>query len=326
MVRSRAAASVASVLALWLGGCAVNDRGTGRGDDGVDAAPTAPAPATADARPQPGQDGPAPSQPPRDGGGVAPIAPDAPLSDDTRPRPDAAAPVMDAPFGVDRPPPDAAMPPPLPPDAAPPPDTRPPAPPVVISFQRGVAPTAAYFGERDTTISQHDPERMFPSLAAASVDGDDPPGSGDDLYGLFLWDLTAIPTNATIVKVEMTLQIVDSSADMYPFYELKRAWTPETVSWRAANGQPWQVPGARGEMDRGTAVLGVLGPATAGQPTTVVFTPAGVEAVQRWVREPSTNHGYVIANPDATDGLDYRTVDNGTLTLRPRLTVTYTLP
>jgi hypothetical protein len=192
-----------------------------------------------------------------------------------------------------------------------------------ISFQDGVHPTAAYAGTRDAYVSEGDPDGAFGAAAALFADGDDLPGTGLDLAALLRWELSAIPPGSVIEAVELTLQVTDHSPASYAVYELRAPWVEAEVSWNeAAAGSPWEVPGAQGPQDRASEVLGLVSAAQSGS-YSVSLNGAGVAAVQRWVDDPASNHGLIIAATDVNDGVDFVSRESAAVSERPKLTLTY---
>ena len=191
------------------------------------------------------------------------------------------------------------------------------------SFQDGVAPTADYAGTTDTYISQNAPTSNFGSSAMLMLDGDYPGGSRNDLASLLKWDISSIPPGSLVDSAQITLDVFDTTADVYELYELKRDWVEAEASWNvfaAASG--WQTSGAQGALDRGSRVLGAISPASTGSHS-VSLNANGRALVQSWIDDPETNNGIIIANSSTTDGLDVRSSEYGTATQRPKLTVTY---
>jgi len=58
----------------------------------------------------------------------------------------------------------------------------------------------------------------------------------------------------------------------------------------------------------------------------VALNVDGVAAVQGWVDSPGTNHGIIIADSTASNGGDMRSSEYGTASLRPKLTIVYSMP
>ncbi|MCI0556837.1 MAG: DNRLRE domain-containing protein, partial [Anaerolineae bacterium] len=138
------------------------------------------------------------------------------------------------------------------------------------------------------------------------------------------WDLTSIPAGSIIQSVDITVNVTNTSTNNYEFYEMKRPWVEGAATWNEyAFGLGWEVAGADGSGDRGTTVLGAITAATTGLQT-FSLNASGVAMVQSWVDNPATNHGFAILDYiNASNGLDFSSRENGTVSNCPKLTVTY---
>jgi hypothetical protein len=195
--------------------------------------------------------------------------------------------------------------------------------PVSVSFQDGVN---GYAGTRDTALLESAPTTAQGAQGSASVDGDEPSGSGRDSAVLLKWALSGIPAGSTVDAAVLTLRVTNASPNAYPLYALERAWDEATATWqRASSSAAWSVAGAQGAADRGATALGSVTASATGT-VSVVLNAAGVARVQRWLDEPASNHGLVLASPSNTDGLDVATSEAAAVADRPRLTVTYRAP
>jgi hypothetical protein len=122
--------------------------------------------------------------------------------------------------------------------------------------------------------------------------------------------------------VTLTLVATNASPRTYALYEVKRSWSEASATWLlAATGAPWAVPGARGATDRGTTVLGTITPSTTGA-RTITLDTAGTALVQRWIDTPSSNRGVLVVDSVNTDGADFRSREDPTVSLRPKLVIT----
>jgi alkaline phosphatase len=213
------------------------------------------------------------------------------------------------------------------PDNTPTPGSTPtPDPALTAAFQDGVAPNPGYAGTADAYLSQANPAGNFGNAAVLLIDGDDPAGSGNDLSTLLRWDVSAIPPGSTVRAASITLNVLNVSSGGYPVYEVKRPWVESGASWSAyATGAAWEVAGAMGAADRGTAVLGTVAPGGLGL-STFSLNAAGVALVQSWVDGSAGNRGLIIASPGITDGADFDSSEATVAANRPKLTVKYLPP
>ena len=189
---------------------------------------------------------------------------------------------------------------------------------VTLSFQDGVAPAPGYSGTRDTKLGSDAATKNFGSNPLLEADG-------SPQYTVPIsWDLSQVPVGATVVEASLTLTVTNVSADAYGFYSLLRDWSESTATWRqAATQTPWQVPGAKGAVDRAAQAFATFRPYTLGT-VTIPLGSAGLVQVQQWVSNPLSNRGFVIDNASAgTDGVDLASRESANSATRPRLTLTY---
>lgn len=150
---------------------------------------------------------------------------------------------------------------------------------------------------------------------------------------LLRFDLAPIPANAVVREVQLTLEIVrvPQNPGSAPF-ELRRllgAWSEVAASWNSRlAGVPWQTPGALGVSDAERTVSSTAAREGLGAmsfPSTATL----VADVQGWLRDPATNHGWLLRSQSedllrtARHFASREAVDEVT---RPRLLVTFSLP
>ena len=162
-----------------------------------------------------------------------------------------------------------------------------------------------------------DPTTNFGTATDMEVDG------SPDRSSLLYWDLASIPPGSIVHSVDVTMNITNGSGHNYEFYESLQPWVESEATWNQyASGQSWQVAGADGSLDRGSTSFGII---SGGRGlATISLNAAGVAVVQSWVDNPSSNHGFIVLNYiSASNGLDFSSRETGTLSVRPKLTVTY---
>jgi len=187
------------------------------------------------------------------------------------------------------------------------------------SFQRGVLPSAAYVGTRDTSLAQASPTSNLGLSTTCMADGDDPGGSGNDLYALLAWDISQVPVDATVQSATITLRVTNPSPGTWQLYAVKRAWSETGATWQqAASGQPWQTAGAAGSLDRDTVLVGSLVKPAIGV-RSIVLNGAGIALVQSWVANPASNQGLILVGTSG-DGVDFVS-GQGAAADRPRLDI-----
>lgn len=193
--------------------------------------------------------------------------------------------------------------------------------PVTVSFQNGVAPTAAYAGTIDTSLKQASATTNFGSQTTLYADGDD--GSGVDLSALVSWSLSGIPAGSVVQAASVSFRATNGTANTYNIYGVLRPWAESEATWQnATSSTPWATPGAMGTTDRG-AVVGTITGSTGYK--TITLNSAGISLVQSWV-DGGTNAGIIIASSSNTDGINLASSEHGTLAYRPKLTITYAPP
>ena len=189
-----------------------------------------------------------------------------------------------------------------------------------LNFQNGVSPTSAYQGSTDAELRQTSPTSNFGAATVCGADGDD--GSGVDKSCLLYWDVSSVPSTATVTSASITLRIVDGSSSSYDIYEVLRSWNESQTTWNNASSTlSWQTPGALGHTERG-AIVGTITGST-NTTKTVTLNAAGVARIQSWVSTPSANSGLLVAHATNSNGLDFASSETSTAANRPRLSVTY---
>jgi len=197
---------------------------------------------------------------------------------------------------------------------------------MTVSFQNGVSPTAGYAGTRDVYLSQNIPSGNAGGDSVLLIDGDDPRGTGRDLATLIAWDVSTIPSGATVESASIAIRVSDRTPHVYRIYEMRRPWQEYRASWKQyAAGAPWGAPGASGPGDRGNTVLGTLTAARTGS-YTFALNANGVALVQDWVNGAKPNNGLILSNGKATNGMDIRSSNAAAAQQRPALRVTYSVP
>jgi PKD repeat protein len=192
-----------------------------------------------------------------------------------------------------------------------------------LAFQDGLAPDPGYAGTRDAYIRQATATTAYGLSTSLQVDGDEPPGSGNDMNILLAWDLGQIPPGAVVEAASIRFEVTNVSTGSYTCYGLLAGWVEAETTWnRASAAAAWTGAGATSASDRDSTPLCTVSAAALG-PLTVPLNAAGIARVQSWVDFPADNHGIVISNPATTDGADFHASESATALARPRLEVTY---
>ncbi|CAN5874336.1 hypothetical protein BH18ACT11_BH18ACT11_00830 [soil metagenome] len=177
--------------------------------------------------------------------------------------------------------------------------------------------TQSFTSAADAGLTELAPTTNNGTATSLKVDGDDPDPGGGDLYAGIRWDLSQLPSGATVTSASVTLNITNPSPQTYGAHELKKTWNEGQLSWnQAATGTPWATAGAKGATDRGAQIASLT-------PTNIApysfSLPASV--VQGWLSTPSSNNGIVLAHTTNYDGFVFDTREGAQ---PPKLSVTYT--
>jgi 3-phytase len=198
--------------------------------------------------------------------------------------------------------------------------------PMTISFQDGLFPTSTYAGTKDASIVENTPSTNLGTTNICGVDGDTPGETSLDQSILLSWDISTIPAGSTVQSASLTLNVINPSQQTYQLYQSLQNWVEPEVTWDIrATGFDWQLGGAQGVSDRGTAVVANVSASTTGSHV-ITLTQDGVAAIQSWVDDGSSNRGFIMTNSINIDGLDFDCREDASAANRPKLTVTYVPP
>jgi hypothetical protein len=183
------------------------------------------------------------------------------------------------------------------------------------TFQQG---TNGYSGTLDTYIDQFSPTDTFGGVQWLEIRSYDP-GSGltEKMDSFLRFDLSSIPTNATVTSATLKLYNVRAAAnDASDVLVLGKCTGSWNAQWTWAMGVP------------ANTASGVTCPSVASYsiaPTTPeLYTINGLASlVQGWVTTPGSNQGMIFST---TSNLNFRVASSeySTAAYRPSLTVTYT--
>lgn len=165
-----------------------------------------------------------------------------------------------------------------------------------------------YAGTQDTYVASGAPGSNFGTSSGVYADGSD--GTNGQLVSLFKWNLTGIPSTATIQSVRVKLQAFNPSAGTYRFHARNATWAETTATWANAN-----IAGSQGTE------IGSLVPSANGLHT-VNLNAAGIALVQGWLNGSVANYGLTVSST-SSDGVDFRSSEYGTVSQRPTLSITY---
>lgn len=146
---------------------------------------------------------------------------------------------------------------------------------------------------------------------------------------LLRFDLSVIPRGSRIVEAHLAIKGIrqSNSARLYfRAFDVHKRWTESQATWYLARqGLPWAAPGASGAADRPPLQLdiGVLaGPVPTFGWSRVYITPL----VQRWVNDPASNNGVLLAPHGNFVQWDVASSEYANTAWRPALEILYFPP
>lgn len=150
---------------------------------------------------------------------------------------------------------------------------------------------------------------------------------------LIKFDLSEIPSDATITSAVMSLKLYDdrsSNARTFRVYRVKRAWVEGQACWNTySTGNNWGTAMcANTTSDRESADIGSADfTATETLGTWKDFALTASKIQEMITGGVFTNNGFLIqADTENYDAYQFYSSDNGTEADNPKLVVTYTLP
>jgi len=203
----------------------------------------------------------------------------------------------------------------------------------VITLQDGVSPTSGYSGESSTFIRSDNPTTNYNAyLDSTIITGNT--ASGADIRGLFSFDLSVLPSGATINSVTFILTAVsnDSTSGASPLQldilPLATAFTAGGATWNTYNGtNAWTTPGGDYSSSPLSTVMLTPNAIVAGNTATFASTTSFVSFVQgaynsstlaqfilKLDNETGTTRDIFFFGGDAAPNSSYR----------PSLTINYT--
>ncbi len=185
---------------------------------------------------------------------------------------------------------------------------------VTVTFQQNVS---GYTSGQDTFLQQATPGVDNSAALAIGWDGDDPNGTGNDVYALIRFDdifgggAGQVPLGEQITEATLYLQIFDVG-DTGQVHAINGAWS-DTATFTSFCGAT---------CDEGIEYGPLVTTANAGTAGEIAINVTS--SVQAW-SDGGTNNGWIIRpDPDnGTGGVDARSNEFGTAAQRPRLEVRY---
>jgi hypothetical protein len=141
------------------------------------------------------------------------------------------------------------------------------------------------------------------------------PDNGADRRGLLRFDLSSIPSNATITSATLYLYERDNKSGQITYlYRVTSSWNESTVTW-----QSWLSPG--GDFDNSIAYFAYLP-----DQKNCMLTMEITALVQAWVDATYNNYGLILYSTGPNHILPYSSKENGTVSQRPKLEILYSVP
>ncbi len=166
-----------------------------------------------------------------------------------------------------------------------------------------------FAGTEDSYVASGSPDSNWGTSSSLNTDGDD--GVNGELVGLIRWDVSAIPFTAQVTTAQVTLEVFNISTGSYNLFAMTGPWNQSDVTWNKTNINSNQ-----------GVLVATLYPDPIGSYTLSLNT-AGVNLVQGWVDGTTVNNGLMIRSSGTVDGVDIRSSEYSTVSMRPALVVTY---
>lgn len=176
-----------------------------------------------------------------------------------------------------------------------------------LTFQEGVN---GYAGTVDTFLKQASPGTSFGGSVVVEWDGEDAGGQNigllrfDHVFGV---DAGQIQPTDTITSATLSYEVINPGHDA-TVNEVVVDWD-ETTTYNNFGGD------AGVQSDEYGAQVGMAGGATGTRTLNVT------SSIAAWTTTPSLNKGWIFRPTGGTDGVEFRSSEDATATLRPRLTV-----
>lgn len=194
------------------------------------------------------------------------------------------------------------------------------ATPTTLVFQDNVSPDITYQGVADTYLSLYEPNTAYGTAATMRIN----PNVGGRERGLVKFDISRIPTNATVLEATMNLYAWYWSQP-FPLnitaYRVKTHWNEFTATWNRATGDEfWNAPGCGDptfDYDGASGVVEVVG-------NSREFYQWDLTGMaQQWVSVPVSNEGVVLIADGLSVQYQFRPSEISSYSIRPYLVVTY---
>lgn len=200
--------------------------------------------------------------------------------------------------------------------------------PVKASFQNG---SDGYSGCQDTYIDQtatgaaNTTNFSTATSMVMDIDFSVYPTISRYRQSLIKWDISAIPTNATVIGAYLDLYI-SNEGKQFALYKMLQDWNAATITYANSGGIALDNVEAVSTPD---ALFGTtLASGALDTYTGFVKVNLPISTVQSWVTSPSTNFGYMgTGGPNETtgDGLQIESCESLTQSRKPKLNIIYVI-
>ncbi len=141
------------------------------------------------------------------------------------------------------------------------------------------------------------------------------PDNGGDRRGLIKFDLSSIPSNATINGATLYLYEKDNKSDQTTYvYRVTSSWSESTVTWLT-----WTLLG--GDFDNSISYFTFLP-----NQKDCMLTLDITNLVRLWVNGTYPNHGLILYSTGLNHKITYVTKEDAIVSQRPKLDIVYTIP
>jgi hypothetical protein len=141
------------------------------------------------------------------------------------------------------------------------------------------------------------------------------PDNSADRRGLVRFDLSSIPSNATISSATLYLYEKGNKTGQVTYtYRVTSNWNENTVTWSS-----WTTPG--GDFDNSISYFSFIP-----DQNNCLLTMDIRDLVQLWVKGSYPNYGFLLYSTGPNHILSYVSKESGTISEQPKLSVVYSVP
>jgi hypothetical protein len=163
----------------------------------------------------------------------------------------------------------------------------------------------------DTFIRADNPTTNFGSDTVFEVR----PDNSADRRGLVRFDLSFIPSNATISSATLYLYEKSNNKDQITdLYRVTSNWNESTVTWSS-----WVTPG--GDFDNNISYFTFIP-----NQNNCLLTMDITNIVELWVKGTYPNYGLLLYSTGPNHIISYVSKESGTISEQPKLSIVYSVP